>query len=97
MRPIHLSDLHFAACALRGIARADRPARLRCALEQADVADRYRKRLRRAHPHYGLGTLTSALSDLGPITEPISDDHEYLQSMLVVVQGLLQRAGQKIA
>lgn len=97
MRPIHLSDIHFAACALQGIPHADQPSHLRAALVQADIADRYRKRLRRAHPHYGLGTLTSALSDRGPITEPISDDHEYLQSMLVVVQGLLQRAGQKIA
>jgi hypothetical protein len=97
MRPIHLSDLHFAACALRGIARADQPACLRSALEHADIADRYRKRLRRAHPHYGLGTLTSALSDHAPVIEPANGDHAYLQSMLVVVQGLLQRAGQKIA
>ena len=38
-------------------ARAGVAARL---LEEADVADRYRKRLGRAHPAYGSGSLMSA-------------------------------------
>ena len=61
MRPVHLSDLHFAAVALQRVAHADRRQVFAVAVNHADIADQYRKRLGRAHPEYGLGTLTSAL------------------------------------
>lgn len=65
------------------------------ALCQADVADRYRKRLRRAHPQFGLGTLTSAFGS--DVLHDEHQDHDYLQAMLVVVTGLVARAGQTLS
>ncbi|MBB5722056.1 hypothetical protein FHS72_001680 [Loktanella ponticola] len=95
MRPIHLSDLHYAACALKNEPEITRPATLQSALANADTADRYRKRLRRAHPDYGTGTLTSALAQHHPIDDTTPHTTAYLQSMLVVITGLLTRAAAK--
>ena len=60
MRPLLPGDLDCAVAVVMAQppeARADVAARL---LAQADLADRYRKRLGRAHPHYGTGSLMSA-------------------------------------
>ena len=91
MRPIHLSDLHFAACSLRGLPVDEQTARLTQALGHADIADRYRKRLRKAHPQMGVGTLTSALGPQALKNE--RQDQDYLQAMLVVITAILDRAG----
>lgn len=97
MRPVHLSDLHYAATMLATVPPEQRKRLFFEALTHADIADRYRKRLRKAHPEFGLGTLTSAFSG-----QPIREIHpphdvDYLQSMLVVVSGLLHRAGHNLA
>jgi hypothetical protein len=95
MRAIHLSDLHFAARTLAILPAASRPAAFEAALQRADIADRYRKRIRRAHPTYGLGTLISALDGGRQLDDAGECNTLYLQSMLVVVTGLLKRARQK--
>lgn len=90
MRPVHLSDLHFAACAVQHLPRKMQITRLQTALDHADTADRYRKRLRRAHPVYGTGTLTSALGDIGASTT--CTHPAYLEAMAVVARLLSDRA-----
>ena len=97
MRPVHLSDLHYAATMLATLPPEQRTSMFFRELTHADIADRYRKRLRKAHPEFGLGTLTSAFS--GQPTHEIHPPHDvdYLQSMLVVVSGLLHRAGHNLA
>ncbi|MEL6641931.1 MAG: hypothetical protein AAFP98_11575 [Pseudomonadota bacterium] len=85
MRPLHLSDLHVAACALRGRPASDQVAAIRGAIAAADTADRYRKRLRKAHPDFGTGTLSSVF---GTVDEPNSCDAAYLAALAVVVAAL---------
>ena len=60
MRPLSPGDLDCAVAVVMAQpphVRAEVAARL---LAQADLADRYRKRLGRAHPLYGTGSLMSA-------------------------------------
>lgn len=97
MRPIHLSDLHHAAISLSSVPLGERKHQFAQALSRADIADRYRKRLRKAHPQFGIGTLTSALSIHLPNDTDRPTDEDYLRAMLVVVTGLLHRAGHNSA
>jgi len=60
MRPILPTDLDIAARVLMTIPKIERRAFVARLIAQADVADRYRKRLGRAHPHYGSGSLMAA-------------------------------------
>jgi hypothetical protein len=92
MRPVHLCDLYFAALALRDYAPEAREGVMAQALQRADTADRYRKRLRRGHPIYGLGTLSSAM-ETGKVSPDRAHSHlDDLQCMLIVITGVLQRA-----
>ena len=92
MRAVHLSDLHVAACALRCLPEEQQPDAVRQAVEHANIADRYRKRLRKAHLVFGSGTLSSAF---GPVDVPERCDTAYLQALRTVVAILLQRADKK--
>ncbi len=85
MRPLHLSDLHVAACALRGLTHAEQLIKIQGAIAAAQTADRYRKRLDKAHPQCGPGTLSGAI---GPVIEPPSCDAAYLAAMAVAVAAL---------
>lgn len=97
MRPVHLSDLHFAALALAQIPPDQRTAAIDRALRHADIADRYRKRLRRGHPTYGTGTLTSAIWDGDPLQAPKGATPTYLQCLLIVVTAVLERSDSQTA
>ena len=57
MRAIHIDDVHMLA---RFAAHNDEVA---CydVLTQAHVADKYRKKFLRAHPRYGVGSISSTL------------------------------------
>jgi len=90
MRALHLSDLHVAACALRGLAPDQQAAQMQEALERADIADRYRKRLRRAHPLYGSGTLSGTF---GPVKVPDHCDLAYCEALLNVAKAVCAEKG----
>ncbi len=60
MRPIHLTDLDAVVRAVLTLPPGTRRDRLRLIVTAADIADRYRKRLRKPHPIFGTGTLASA-------------------------------------
>lgn len=60
MRPILPADLDLAARVLMTAPIADRRVVMARLIAQADIADRYRKRLRKAHPLFGSGSLMAA-------------------------------------
>lgn len=62
MRPILHGDVVSAARLLLSLPEATRPRVIDRLLTQADAADRFRKRLRRAHPVWGNGSLGSAVT-----------------------------------
>ena len=88
MRPLHLSDLHHAACALRQMPQERRDGRIKAAVLGARLADRYRIATGRSHPDWGNGTLIGAF---GTVIVPDYCDADYLQAMAVVVRALTDR------
>lgn len=85
MRTLYLSDLHAASCALRRLPDKERAAAIAAAISDAKTADRYRKRLHKAHPAFGTGTLASVF---GPVVEPHHCDAAYLAALAVVLEAL---------
>ena len=53
-------DLDAAVRAVCHMSETERPKRLTEIVTNAQIADRYRKRLRKPHPQFGTGTLQSA-------------------------------------
>ena len=91
MRTVLPGDLRAAACALLPVPREARGAALALLVMRAEAADRYRRRLRRAHPDWGDGTLAAAAGRVP--AEPFCDDPDYLDALLRVVQFLAARRG----
>lgn len=91
MRAVHLSDLNLAARTLMLVRAQDRSARIAQILDQAHTADKFRKRIGRAHFPYGNGTLAAACQPYPKHTMPNHCDQNYLASMDAVVRGLLAR------
>lgn len=91
MRPVHLSDLHTAALILRDHPPDRRAALMTQALEAADTADRYRKKLRRGHPDFGTGTLSSAMRGFQMESTQAPCETAYLEALQVVVAALLAK------
>ena len=90
MRPVLPGDLDCAVAVVMAQppeTRADVAAKL---LAQADLADRYRKRLGRAHPIYGTGSLMSAALGwpVGPRRRVY--DASYCAALIVVLTALQQ-------
>lgn len=88
MRPLHLSDLHHAACALRETPPEVQAARISAAIAHAKLADAHRIATGKAHPLWGHGTLSSAF---GVIEEPSICDAAYLRALAAVVQAVRDR------
>lgn len=61
MRPIHLSDLHEASSAILAKPVRDRVTFAYQIVENAKIADKWRKRTGKAHPLFGIGSLSSAV------------------------------------
>ena len=64
MRALHVSDLYAFAGAVRGLPSDLWPRYAAEALQRADLADRYRKRLGRRHPEFGDGTLAGVFGSV---------------------------------
>lgn len=60
MRAVTFADIEVAARALVCVPPHKRDVLMRELVRSADIADRYRKRSGRQHPHFGSGTLMSA-------------------------------------
>ena len=92
MRPVLEADLWLAARAARLVPHAERAGSVRLWIAQADAADRYRKRMGRAHPQWGNGSLAARLAR-EPLGEERARDPAFLGALAEVARVLAQRAG----
>ncbi len=95
MRPVHIADLDMVTRVLLALPPADRPEMARSIVARADVADRFRKHTGRAHPHFGSGTLASAIPRRVDAAQPARCDVQYLDALTVIVSALQCRYGQR--
>ena len=91
MRPIYLCDLDAATRAVLAAPQAERFARAAAIVQAAQTADRYRKRLGRAHAEFGSGTLMSAASHW-PQSKAISCDATYRACLCDVLLALAHQS-----
>ncbi len=92
MRAAQLADIEAAARVLLCADRCDRDAAMASLYDQANIADRYRKRLRRPHPAFGSGTLMSAAAGFRMARRPPRCDLDYLECIGIVATFLSKRA-----
>lgn len=92
MRPVLHGDVVAAARALLAVPEACCPAFVERMLNEAHWADAYRKRFGRSHRLFGDGTLQSSAVNYGLAPEPYLGTAEYCECMVLVFQGLLNRA-----
>lgn len=96
MRPLMSADLDSAVAVVLALPPQDRAVVAQRLLVEADLADRYRKRLGRAHPVYGTGSLLSAASGRPALPQRPYCDAAYcagLAIVLVAIQGWRERSG----
>lgn len=89
MRPLGYLDMTVAARVLLALPPSTRAAALLQMLDQAHAADRYRRRLGRAHPDWGNGTLAAVARTRHPEPEPHFSDSGYLECLGQVIAVLL--------
>jgi hypothetical protein len=93
MHTVGLGDLAAAARALMAVPEARRGLLLRRLMDEADLAERYRRTRGRAHPVFGNGTLMSAAlarPQAGPVAP---GDSDYLACLAQAIEGVLDRRG----
>jgi len=91
MRPVQMADLEAA---LRLLLKTPPELRQSCMADlcaRADIADRYRKRLRRLHPHYGDGSLMTAAMEQGIALRPTACDDQVLTCLQIAIAVLLDK------
>ena len=91
MRAVLMGDVIAAARALLAFEPVERQALLVRMIDQAEQADRYRKRLGRAHPNWGNGSLMAAASRWPQAPEPFLSDPDYLDCLQMVLGRLARR------
>lgn len=96
MRPVHLADIEVAARVLLTLAPHDRADQMAKLIANADVADRYRKRLGCPHPVFGTGTIMSAAASFRQAARPGQMDANTLDALVVVIKGLADRRGNQL-
>lgn len=92
MREVVHGDVVAVASALRDLPPEGWEARIAGYLTRADAADRYRRRIGRAHPVWGNGSLMGAVlsgADVWP--EPRLSDPVYAEAMVAVLMALIRR------
>lgn len=89
MRPVQHGDVVAAARALLRLPETGRAAALRRMLAQARAADAYRKRLGKAHPEWGNGSLMAVALRGGVPPEPKLDVPDYCRCLVMVFEELV--------
>ncbi|WP_458790291.1 DUF7742 family protein [Yoonia sp. MH D7] len=84
-----MSDLNLGARTLLCARETDRAKFIKTLLEQAHTADKYRKRMGKAHPEFGNGTLSDACGRYGRLPMPDRCDPQYLRCLGDVIKGIL--------
>lgn len=93
MRPVQMADIEAAARAICAVAADERAALASEIYFRADVADRYRKRLRQVHPEYGTGSLMSAAAHFRQIPRPDYMGVNYLDAIVIMSSKLRSEIG----
>jgi hypothetical protein len=90
MRPVLISDLTLAARALLFVPPMARKKLALRLLQDADVGDRYARRIGRIHTKYGDGTL-SAVARMRPLAlEPTLNNFAYCECLALVLEQLME-------
>lgn len=97
MRTITHGDVTAVARAIHGLPTESQRHMVQRFLEKAHAADLFRRRLGRAHPFWGNGSLMAAvLSGTRLKAEPFLSDTPYLEALALVIDTVLdwqRRAG----
>lgn len=91
MRPVLFGDVVTAARALMCAPLGRRWELAVQMLDEADAADRYLRRLGRAHPHWGNGTLMGRALSLPLAPEPRFQHDTYTECLLLQFEALRSR------
>lgn len=90
MRAVTLGDIRAAARVLAQHPQDARAALMAEMLQEADIADRYRKAYRRCHPRLGNGTLmAAALARAGQGPTPRLSERDGLEALALVIHAVL--------
>lgn len=90
MRTVTQGDVAAVAMTVADLPDERRHQMARRIIEQAHIADIYRKRTGRAHPFWGNGSLMSAaFQGVRPISERFLSEDRYLEAMGAVIDALL--------
>lgn len=95
MRPIHLYDLDAAVRAMLAVTPDLRGPLARRIVCEADAADRYRKRFRKSHPRFGMGTLTSAVYRAPKADAPRQCSASYRAALSLLISAIAERASHR--
>jgi hypothetical protein len=93
MRPVLPGDVSAAARALLAVPPGLRAGLARRLVAEAEAADRYRRRFRRAHALWGNGTLRAAALMRPLAAEPRGDDRDHLACQGLLIEALLDHVG----
>ena len=85
MRPLMPGDLDSAVAVIMCQPPEDRMRVAARLLSEADIADRYRKRVGRAHPQFGSGSLMSAAMGWSAGANSRVYDASYCAALIVVL------------
>lgn len=88
MRPIYPGDLDLVTRTLLACDARNRRALAQRIVQQAQTADRYRKRLGKPHPAFGTGSLISAAQGFPRKNASGACNGAYLASLAVLIQTL---------
>jgi hypothetical protein len=85
---VQLADIETAVRALLAVEARARAGLMTELLRRADIADRYRKTLRRPHVLFGTGTLMSAASRFDLAPRPARISGEVLRAYAIVINAI---------
>ncbi len=88
MRDVFYSDVSAAARVLLSVPLERRTEVCLGMMQEAEVADRFLRRLGKMHPHWGNGTLRSAALRRYPVGEPSFRDPDYCSCFQMVLHHL---------
>lgn len=99
MRPFALPDLNMAARVLLTMPEGERPKAMRRLIRQAEAADWYRKRLGRAHPLWGNGSIEAVARSQKMVPPQQFSNTDYLACMALALRLVVEhrRANLRVA
>tara|TARA_R110002096_G_scaffold144906_1_gene302240 strand:+ start:79 stop:378 length:300 start_codon:yes stop_codon:yes gene_type:complete len=96
MRAVHLSDLNMATRTLLAVPDKGRRKLVQLLIQNAHLADKYRKKTGRTHPQYGDGSLCAVCLPMARAAMPDRCDPRYLACLGIVIEGLLESVTMKV-